>query len=125
MNGTRVNLTPQRVTTIDLGYEQMWLVESPARTKVRVLYGGVWLTEEGSGRDAMLSSGDEVALRSRGLSVLEGLGATRIQVVEEGTHGQVLRDRLERGMARVATAFARLRQRLQFGRATPVAGCNP
>jgi hypothetical protein len=112
--------TTQRVTTIDLGYEQMWLVESPARTKVRVLYGGVWLTEEGSARDAMLASGDEVALHARGLSVIEGLGAARIQVVEESTRGQKLVAWLQRLAARATAAFARQRQRAQLGRSVPL-----
>lgn len=121
MERTNHDWTPQRVTTIDLGYEQMWIVESPARTKLRVLYGGVWLTEEGSTRDSMLGSGDEVALRARGLSVIEGLGATRIQVVEEGSRLRAVRNLLDRAIARIASAFGRMRQRSQLGGSAPCA----
>ena len=50
--------------------------------RVRILYGRVWLTEEGSLRDAFLASGEEVALGTRGLAVIEALGPARIQLFE-------------------------------------------
>lgn len=51
--------------------------------RVRILYGRVWLTEEGSARDAFLASGEEVSLGSRGLAVIEALGPARIQLAED------------------------------------------
>lgn len=51
--------------------------------RVRILCGRVWLTEEGSVRDAFLASGEEVSLGSRGLAVIEALGPARIQLVED------------------------------------------
>ena len=68
--------------TIDLGYEQLLLLEGRRGTRVKVIYGGIWLTEEGLPQDVFAGSGDEVALRSRRLAVIEGLGATRLEVVE-------------------------------------------
>jgi hypothetical protein len=48
--------------------------------RVRVLYGRIWLTEEGSLRDAVLAPGEEVALGTRGLAVIEALGPARIEL---------------------------------------------
>ena len=50
--------------------------------RVRVLDGRIWLTEEGSLRDAFLAPGEEVALGARGLAVIEALGQARIQLFE-------------------------------------------
>lgn len=74
--------SPTTVRTIDLGYEQMLLLEGQPRTRVKVVYGGIWLTEEGRSQDVFASSGDEVALKSRGLAVVEGLGYARVEVTE-------------------------------------------
>jgi hypothetical protein len=73
---------PTLIRTVDLGYEQMLLLESHPRTRIKVIYGGVWLTEEGQVQDVFAASGDEVALKSRGLAVVEGLGYARVQVME-------------------------------------------
>jgi hypothetical protein len=73
---------PMTVRTVDLGYEQMLLLESRPRTRVKVIYGGIWLTEEGLAQDVFAASGEEVALKSRGLAVVEGLGYARVQVIE-------------------------------------------
>lgn len=51
--------------------------------RVRILYGRVWLTEEGDTRDAFLASGEEVGLAGRGLAVIEALGPARIELIEE------------------------------------------
>jgi Protein of unknown function (DUF2917) len=77
-----MNWSPTLIRTVDLGYEQMLLLESHPRTRIKVIYGGVWLTEEGQLQDVFASSGDEVALKSRGLAVVEGLGYARVQVME-------------------------------------------
>ncbi|HUL66128.1 MAG TPA: DUF2917 domain-containing protein [Burkholderiaceae bacterium] len=68
--------------TIDLGYEQLLTFVGRPGTRVRVLFGSMWLTEEGCEQDVFVCCGDEVLLKSGGLSVIEGLGAARVQVVE-------------------------------------------
>jgi hypothetical protein len=73
---------PVTSRTIDLGHEQLLMLEGRAGTRVKVIYGGVWLTEEGEPHDVFALSGDEVALRTRRRSVLEGLGATRVELIE-------------------------------------------
>jgi len=70
--------------TIDLGYEQLLTFVGRPGTRVRVLYGSMWLTEEGYEQDVFACCGDEVMLKSGGLSVIEGLGAARVQVIEPG-----------------------------------------
>src|SRR4029453_2725031 len=49
---------PTLTRTVDLGYEQMLILESRPRTRIKVIYGGVWLTEEGLPDDVFASSGD-------------------------------------------------------------------
>jgi hypothetical protein len=80
-----MNWGPTLTRTVDLGYEQMLLLESRPRTRIKVIYGGIWLTEENLTQDVFASSGDEVALQSRGLAVVEGLGYARVQVTEPHT----------------------------------------
>jgi hypothetical protein len=70
------------IRTVDLGYEQLLLLESRPRTRIKVIYGGIWLTEQNSPEDVFATSGEEVALKSRGLAVVEGLGFARVQVAE-------------------------------------------
>jgi hypothetical protein len=79
--------------TVDLGYEQLLVLEGRPGMKVRVLYGNLWLTEEGTAQDVFAGSGAELALKSRGRAVIEGLGEARVQVVEMApTIGQRLRN---------------------------------
>ena len=51
--------------------------------RIRILYGRVWLTEEGDARDAFLGSGEEASLAGRGVAVVEALGPARIELIEE------------------------------------------
>jgi Protein of unknown function (DUF2917) len=73
---------PMLTRTVDLGYDQLLVLEARPGMRVRVLYGNMWLTEEGFAQDVFAGSGDEVALKSRGLAVVEGLGLARVQVIE-------------------------------------------
>jgi hypothetical protein len=78
------------VRTVDLGYEQLLLLESRPRTRVKVIYGGIWLTEQDRSDDVFATGGEEVALTSRGLAVIEGLSPARVEVAESLTgRGQV------------------------------------
>lgn len=70
----------ETVTTVDLGYEQLFVFEGGREARVRVLYGATWLTEEGQPGDAIVGAGGEVALHG-GRAVVEGLGPTRLQIV--------------------------------------------
>ena len=72
--------------------------------RVRVLYGRIWLTEEGSLSDAVLAPGEEVALGTRGLAVIEALSPARIQLFESiGLAGVVLN--AKRRLTRSLTAW--------------------
>lgn len=92
--------------TIDLGYEQLLTFVGQPGTRVRVLYGAMWLTEEGRAQDIFASCGDEVTLGTGGRSVIEGLGAARVQVIEP--RGRSL---LRVVGNRLRSAWARLRSR--------------
>jgi hypothetical protein len=108
---------PTTVRTIDLGYEQMLMFESHPGAKVRVLYGSIWLTEEGLPQDAIAGSGDEVALRARGAALLESLAPSRVEIVERVSHAPWRR--LIDAARAVARAVQRWRARLQLAGAQP------
>jgi hypothetical protein len=78
--------TTTTMRTIDLGHEQLFVLDGGRDTRVRVLFGGTWLTEEGSG-DSIVHAGEEVTLLRDGHAVLEGLGPTRVQIVESAQRG--------------------------------------
>jgi hypothetical protein len=94
-----MNWGPTLTRTVDLGYEQMLLLESRQGARIKVIYGGVWLTEEGRPDDVFAASGDEVALKSRGLAVVEGLGYARVQVSEPPLGWRAWRDAAKRAIA--------------------------
>jgi len=64
--------------------------------QVRILYGRVWLTEEGGGGDAFLASGEEIRLGKRGLAVIEALGPARVELIEPVTGPSILGQAAER-----------------------------
>lgn len=106
---------PMLVRTVDLGYEQFLMIEAHPRQRIKVIYGGVWLTEEGVLQDTWLGSGDEVALKTRGMALLEGFGPARVQLLDDvrepGPIGRMLTALAERALH----AARCLRTRLHFG----------
>ena len=70
------------VRTIDLGHEQMLVIEDRPGSCIRVLLGGVWLTEERHLQDRFARAGGTLCLQAPGRAVLEAMGHTRLQVVE-------------------------------------------
>ncbi len=102
----------ETVTTIDLGYEQMFVFDGGPGARVRVLYGATWLTEEDQPGDAVVCAGGEVSLHG-GRALVEGLGPTRVQIVAAPRHhlGQQSVSRLRAA----ARDVRRWLGRLQFG----------
>lgn len=93
------------VRTVDLGYDQLLVLRGRPGTRVRVLYGHVWLTEEGCAQDIFTGSGGEVALHGGGRAVVEGLGVARVQVIEWASRGRA-RDWLNQLARRSVRDFA-------------------
>jgi hypothetical protein len=102
----------QTVRTIDLGYEQMFIFDGGPQARVRVLYGAAWLTEEGEAGDVIAGAGDEVALHG-GRALMEGLGPTRVQIVETRPPG--LARRAAAWLRRLALRARRALERQQLG----------
>jgi hypothetical protein len=69
--------------TLDLPGGSLVPFASTPGERVRVLYGRVWLTEEGDARDAFLGSGEEQSLAGRGIAVIEALGPARVELIEQ------------------------------------------
>jgi hypothetical protein len=103
------HIPSETMSTIDLDHEQLLVLQDRSGTRVRVLSGGVWLTEEGEPDDRFAWGGEELLLGARGRSVLEGIGQARIEVLQQPLRpAQRLRER-----------FAALRGRLAARRGDP------
>jgi hypothetical protein len=79
------------VRTINLDHEQLLILEGDPGTRVKVLYGGVWLTAEGDRDDRFPASGEEVAVMARRRSILEAIGKTRVELIEPMRSGALQR----------------------------------
>jgi hypothetical protein len=99
------------VRTVDLGYDQLLMLHGRPGTRVKVLFGGIWLTEEGEAGDIFATRGGEVTLRSSKRAVIEGLGPTRVHVIEPHRQSglQVVVAAAAAWIGRVRTAWQRLR----------------
>ncbi len=65
--------------TVDLPGGTLIPFPSIPGERLRILYGRVWLTEEGDLNDAFLGQGEEISLQGRGLAVLEAINPARIE----------------------------------------------
>jgi len=113
---------PQIVRTVDLGYDQMLVIESQRGALIRVVHGGVWLTEEGLGRDVFAQGGDELPIESDGRTVVQGMGFARIQFVETGRSVAFVRRLMHRIGHALSAAVAAIRTR---GQMTARTHCEP
>lgn len=110
-----------RVRTIDLDHEQLLLLDEAAGTRVRVLYGAMWLTEEGTAGDTVVRAGNDALLRSGGRTLIEALSPGRVQLIERRP-ASGLAGSLRAAMRALARKLRGLRVRSQLG---PAAGCGP
>ena len=94
--------------TLDLPGGSLVPFVSVPGERVRILYGRVWLTEEGRAQDAFLASGEEVRLGTSGLVVIEALGPARVQLFKEA-RGPASWSRQVAAQYRRAIAWGRLR----------------
>lgn len=68
--------------TLDLGHEQLLVLDDRPGTRIQVLAGGLWLTEEGHLEDRFAGAGEWLRLEARGRTVAEALGPTRVVLVD-------------------------------------------
>jgi hypothetical protein len=115
----RTTMRTETVTTIDLGYEQMFVFDGGRDGRVRVLYGAAWLTEEGRAADAIARAGEELPLHG-GLALLEALAPSRLQIIDAGGRGPARRG--ADWLRRLARGGRRLFARQQLG--APAAEAN-
>ena len=110
---------PTTVKTFDLGYDQILLLESHPHRRMRVLHGGVWLTEEGRSEDVFAISGEEVALHARHSALIEALGPTRVEIIDSVEPSALKRvtGMLEAAGRHIVQVLGRMRSRTTLGRA--------
>lgn len=106
--------TAETVTTIDLGPEQLLIFDGGPQSRVRVLFGAAWLTEEGQAGDSFVGAGGEEMLHG-GRAVVEGLAPTRLQLVERPWSGRW--HPLRRRLRQAARELRQWLRRSQFGTA--------
>ena len=94
----------ETVRTIDLDHDQMLIFDGGRDGRVRVLHGGAWLTEEGDAADAFLRAGAEARFHGR-RTLIEALGPTQLQVVQQGASMR----------SEVQAAWRRMWSRLRLG----------
>jgi hypothetical protein len=102
------------IRTVDLDHEQLLMIDGEPGTRVRVLYGTMWLTQTGVAQDAFVGSGGEVEVRGPGKVVVEGVGPARLQLA---------RPRQRRGA--LVHALAALLRRLSGARPRQAAPLSP
>jgi len=100
------------VKTINLGYEQMLVIDAGDDSRLRVLHGATWLTGEGELDDVVLGAGQERALR-QGRSVAQALGPASVELREPATPGALRA--LRQAWRHVARGLRRLATRWQLG----------
>jgi Protein of unknown function (DUF2917) len=67
------------VSIIELGPDQLKVLDGGGDSRLRVLSGTAWLTQEGEPGDAVLARGDELPLRS-GRTLIQALQTARVQL---------------------------------------------
>ena len=105
---------PEIVKTVDLGYDQMMVIESHRGSVIRVVHGGVWLTEEGMARDVFAQSGEEIPLEGDGRALVQGLGYARVQFVEPRGPGATVRSVAARIGSALHRTLVAMRERGQL-----------
>jgi hypothetical protein len=97
------------IRTVDLDHEQLLMIDGEPGTRVRVLYGTMWLTQTGVAQDAFVGSGGEVEVQGPGKVVVEGVGPARVQLARTRTHRR--RGALVRGIAALLRRLSGARPR--------------
>ncbi len=102
------------IRTVNLGYEQMLVIDAGDGTRMRVLHGATWLTGEGEPDDLVLSAGQDRQLR-RGRAVIEALQPASVELIEPAGPGPLRRWQL--AWRRIGQGLRRQSTRLQLGAA--------
>lgn len=97
--------------TIELGGDQLMVLDGGRGERVRVLCGTTWLTQEGDMGDALLGRGAELVLHD-GRTLIQALEPTRLQILGGPVRGTLSL----RALARRARHWV---TRLQLGPVAP------
>ncbi len=79
---TRTTTSQSAPRTHELEHQQLLVLADRPGTRIKVLSGGVWLTEEGQPEDHFAQPGQELRLTHRGRAIVEGIGRTRLQLIQ-------------------------------------------
>lgn len=71
--------------TQELAHQQLLVLADRPGTRIKVLSGRAWMTEEGQPEDRFAQPGEELRVTHRGRAIVEGIGRTRLQLVQPAT----------------------------------------
>lgn len=71
--------------TVDLAPRQLLVLADRRGTRIKVLSGRAWLTEEGQPDDRFAQPGEELRVTRRGRAIVEAIGRTRLRLVQPAT----------------------------------------
>ncbi len=71
--------------TQDLAHQQLLVLADRPGTRIKVLSGRAWLTEEGQPEDRFAQPGEELRVTHGGRAIVEAIGRTRLQLVQPAT----------------------------------------
>src|SRR5262245_12907172 len=70
------------IRTVELERDQLLVIQGGRWKRLKVIYGGLWLTSEGDLQDRLPRAGESVVLEERGRSVAQAFGFTRVELTE-------------------------------------------
>jgi hypothetical protein len=78
---TSTHLT-DRIRHIDLAAARLLVLDDSPGTRIQVLSGGLWITEESNLEDRFAAAGQWLRLEAPGRTVVEALGPSRVRLFE-------------------------------------------
>ncbi len=99
---------PSWTRTVDLDHEQLLIIQDQPGTRMQVLFGGMWLTEERNLHDQFAGAGEWLRLEAKGRAVVEARGRSRLRVIAPLRRGGAW---WRRGVARLQAGWANLAAR--------------
>ncbi len=67
---------------VNLDHDQMLVLSDRRGSRVEVLFGGVWLTEERDPDDRFVEAGQSLRIKQRGRVIAEAIGRTGLHIID-------------------------------------------
>lgn len=78
---TTLTLAHATARNLSLDHAQLLVIANRPGTRIKVLSGSVWMTQQGQPDDRIAAAGEELLVTQGGRTVIEGFGRARLQLV--------------------------------------------